>query len=241
MPSDPMYVPVHVGAALAEDPIPGFQRDDEGDSISAQNPRYCELTALYWAWKNLDADYLGLAHYRRHFAGAGERKTLTGAEARELLAKAPVVLPKPRSYFHITTVERHYGDTFDPLHIECLRAALEMAYPRYVDTFNRHMASSKIHLYNMMVMRRDILDAYLLWMFEVLGYAEAGIDFEGLSAFDARVMGRISERMLDTWLDVNGISYVECPLVSMERVRWDKKISGALAAKFLGRKYTKSF
>ena len=116
-----------------------------------------------------------------------------------------------------------------------------MAYPRYVDTFNRHMASSKIHLYNMMVMRRDILDAYLLWMFEVLGYAEAGIDFEGLSAFDARVMGRISERMLDTWLDVNGISYVECPLVSMERVRWDKKISGALAAKFLGRKYTKSF
>lgn len=236
-----MYVPVHVGAALADEPIPGFQRDDEGDNISTENPRYCELTALYWAWRNLDAEYLGLAHYRRQFAGSGERKTLTSAEAHELLKKAPVILPKPRNYFHVTTVEKHYGDTFDPMHIECLRIALGLVYPEYLETFNKRMASSKIHLYNMMIMRRDILDAYLSWMFEVLRYAEAGIDFEGLSAFDARAVGRISERLLDTWIDVNGIAYAECPVVSMEKVRWDKKVTSALAAKFMGRKYTESF
>lgn len=241
MPSDPMYVPVHVGSVLADEVAPGFQRDDEGDNISAENPRYCELTALYWAWKNLDAEYLGLAHYRRHFAGNGERGVLSAEEARELLAKAPVVLPKPRNYFHITTVEKHYGDTFDPLHIECLRMALEMLYPEYVDVFNKHMASSKIHLYNMFIMRRDIYDAYLSWMFEVLRAAEAGIEYDGLTPFEARVMGRISERLLDTWLEVNGVQYVECPLVSMEKVRWDKKIVGALTAKFAGKKYTASF
>ncbi len=241
MPSDPMYLPVHVGSALADEIIPSFQRDDEGDNISAENPRYCELTALYWAWKNLSTDYLGLAHYRRHFAGNGERGTLTSQEVSELLEKAPVVLPKPRNYFHITTVEKHYGDTFDPMHIECLRIALELEYSEYVDAFNKHMASSKIHLYNMFIMRRDCFDAYISWMFKVLRAAEAGIEFDGLTPFEERVMGRISERLLDTWLEVNNVPFVERPLVSMEKVRWDKKIAGALGAKFAGQKYTESF
>ena len=64
MPDDPLYVPLQVGAALNA-PIPGFMRDDAGDAISARNANYCELTGLYWAWKNLDCEYLGLAHYRR--------------------------------------------------------------------------------------------------------------------------------------------------------------------------------
>ena len=75
MPDDEMYLPVHVGAA-GKDSI-GYQRDDEGENISSKNPYFCELTGLYWAWKNLNADYIGLAHYRRHFSNgkkSGDKK-----------------------------------------------------------------------------------------------------------------------------------------------------------------------
>ena len=65
MPKDEMYLPVHVGAEGKDDI--GYQKDNTRDNISVKNPFFCELTGLYWAWKNLDADYIGLAHYRRHF------------------------------------------------------------------------------------------------------------------------------------------------------------------------------
>ena len=60
-----MYVPIQVGAEVKEK-IEGYIQDNTGDNISTKNPYYCELTGLYWAWKNLDADYIGLVHYRRY-------------------------------------------------------------------------------------------------------------------------------------------------------------------------------
>ena len=74
MPTDSMYIPVHVGAFGKENI--GYQRDDEGENISGLNPYFCELTGLYWAWKNLDADYIGLIHYRRYFTASGGGKPL---------------------------------------------------------------------------------------------------------------------------------------------------------------------
>ena len=73
MPKDKMYIPVHVGAEKKKDDDGndlniGYTKDNTGDNISCKNASFCELTGLYWAWKNVDADYIGLAHYRRHFS-----------------------------------------------------------------------------------------------------------------------------------------------------------------------------
>ena len=65
LPDNPIYCPIQVGSALAKIRMPNMLHDDEGDNISEKNPTYCELTAQYWFWKNVDADYLGLCHYRR--------------------------------------------------------------------------------------------------------------------------------------------------------------------------------
>ena len=68
MPQDSMYLPLQVGRALADQDL-GWQGDNTGDNISLKNPYYCELTGLYWAWKNLKADAIGLVHYRRFLRG----------------------------------------------------------------------------------------------------------------------------------------------------------------------------
>lgn len=59
VPGEACYLPTEVGAALHVEPIPGFTPDNTGDNISQKNKSYCELTALYWAWKNLDAEAVG--------------------------------------------------------------------------------------------------------------------------------------------------------------------------------------
>ena len=62
VPENPLLYPVQVGSALAKSHFEGMQRDDEGDNISVKNPEYCELTAQYWAWKNVSCDYYGFFH-----------------------------------------------------------------------------------------------------------------------------------------------------------------------------------
>ena len=52
MPNDMMYLPVQVGAEKKESL--GYARDNEGENISKKNPNYCELTGLYWAWKQME-------------------------------------------------------------------------------------------------------------------------------------------------------------------------------------------
>ncbi len=67
-----VFRPIQVGAAGKESLMEGIYRDDCGDNISDLNPMYCELTAQYWAWKNLDLDYYGFCHYRRYFNFSGQ-------------------------------------------------------------------------------------------------------------------------------------------------------------------------
>ena len=75
VPKSDMFIPLHVGKKGKADL--GFLGDDTGDNISEKNPNYCELTGLYWMWKNLkDADYIGLCHYRRYFVKPKMRNSL---------------------------------------------------------------------------------------------------------------------------------------------------------------------
>jgi hypothetical protein len=70
-PAGDIYLPIQAGKSISGIDL-GIQGDDTGDNISGKNKLYCEMTAVYWAWKNLgslypDLKYIGLCHYRRYF------------------------------------------------------------------------------------------------------------------------------------------------------------------------------
>lgn len=249
MPSDAAYLPIHVGAALNPGACPGFQPDDEGESISSLNASYSELTGLYWLWRNVEADVKGLVHYRRLLGSPDPARrraedpfdrVATGEELRSLVEEGGVLLARRRCYY-IETVYGHYAHTFDAAHFDACRGVLSDMCPEYVPAWDRLMRSRGAHIYNMFAMRADLFDAYCAWLFPVLGELTRRIDSSGMTPFEARWPGRVSERLLDPWLEVNGLGCAELPVVSPEPVDWPAKIGGFLAAKFLGRKYEKSF
>ena len=67
-----LFVPIRCGACFDERENISMLGDDTGDNISEYRNNLCELTVLYWAWKNSDADYIGLSHYRRFFSFSDE-------------------------------------------------------------------------------------------------------------------------------------------------------------------------
>lgn len=249
MPNDPMYLPLHVGAALHPDVCSDMQGDDTGDSISEKNPYLCELTGLYWLWKNVSADYKGLVHYRRHLGSPSFAKrcardrferVVSKDEMVPMLEKTGIVIARHRNYY-IETVYNHYAHTFEAEQFDACRQVLSDTCPEYVPSWDKLMGSKSAHLFNMFVMRSDLFDAYCAWMYPVLFELEERLSPEKYDAFGARYLGRVSERLLDPWLDTNGLSYEELPVVSPEPVDWLSKGKGFLEAKFLGKKYEKSF
>ena len=250
MPTDPVYMPLHVGKALHPELDLGFAGDDTGDNISELNASYSELTGLYWLWKNCDAKYKGLVHYRRHFASPSFTKRLktrdrfdriaSGDEIRSALQTSDILVPKKRNYF-IETVYSHYSHTFDGCQFDETRKILQEQCPENVRAFDDLMASKSAHIFNMFVMSNELFDEYCSWMFPIINELTERIPIEQYDAFGARYPGRVSERLLDVWLTTHGCKYTEIPVISPEPINWWKKGTSFLLAKFVGKKYKKSF
>ena len=234
MPQDSMYLPVQVGAA-GKDSI-GFQRDDEHDNISEKNAGYCELTGLYWAWKNVDADFIGLAHYRRHFSlqkkGDKFDRVLSTQEAEALCAQCPVLVAKRRNYV-IETIYSHYVHAHKKEGPDALIELIDREYPAYSAACHTLFNRTWAHMFNMCVMRKDIFDGYCTWLFEVLGKLEQKLDLTGWNTTEQRVYGFMSEFMLDMYLMTHQISYQEIPVLFMEKQSMVKKALGVVKRKFI--------
>ena len=189
MPKDDMYLPLEVGVDMHGKQT-GYQSDNTGSNISRKNAGFCELTGLYWAWKNLDADYIGLVHYRRHFASrlfnANKQKNiLNSKKANLLLEKCPVILPKKRHYF-IENLYSHYSHTMyiEPLD-EAGKIILEK-FPEYYKQFQLLKHRTSAHMFNMFIMKKEIFDDYCNWLFDILFELEKRIEYDKYDAFHAR-------------------------------------------------------
>ena len=95
-------------------------------------------------------------------------------------------------------------------------------------------------MFNMYIMKKEISDAYCEWLFDILFELEKRCaDFE-CDDFQARFYGRVSELLLDVYLNTNHLEYKEQPLYFVEKEPFFKKLIGFLRAKFFKKKYNKS-
>lgn len=252
MPSDSIYYPLHVGKE-GKEPI-GYPGDNTGDNISDKNPAYCELTGLYWGWKNLECDYIGLAHYRRHFTVRTQhycRKhnkmecVLSGKELEMLIGKYDVILPKKRNYY-IETLYSHYAHTHYKEHLDVTQEIIAEKYPEYLECFERTMKQRSGYMFNMYIMKKELSDQYCEWLFNILFELEKRVDMPELSKFQGRFYGRVSEIIFNCWLNYTleenmNIMYTEIGCIHMEKINWIKKGTAFLKAKFVHKKYEGSF
>ena len=234
MPGDPMYLPLYVGRAGCENHE--YQGDNEGENISRKNPMYCELTGLYWAWKNLRAEYIGLVHYRRHFSGRwqmkSKRERVIGQKQMEAaLQGVDAVVPRKRNYF-IETNYSQYAHAHNIADLDMTREIIEQRCPAYLKAFDCSMKRTCGHRCNMFVMKYDCFCRYCQWLFDILFELEGRIDISSYDSYNARVFGFIGERLLDTWLETEKVSYRELPVLNLERQNWLKKGITFLLRKF---------
>lgn len=228
LPVDPCYVSVHAGAEHSVFSNIAQFRDDTGVNISKMNPFYCELTTLYWFWRNCRAPSVGLSHYRRYFLSEKSGAYLTGAELMALDG-FEVIAPLPRRYF-VINVKDQLSARFGRSYWEILGDSISKVQPNYLKCMDEVGNRTYLHLYNMFIMRWELFDEYMGWLFSVLEEVEHALDVGNTGKLHERMVGHLSERLLDIWLAGNPQARVkEVPVYFVEQQREYRKAIGLLS------------
>ena len=176
----PMCQPIQCGAALSQ-PVKGAVSDNTGDSISAKNREYCELTAHYYAWKNVKADHYGFCHYRRFFCADdsvkypylawGMRPDIPVGDEnhwRHAVSEYDIVVPRSEDMGlsareHYCTSLYHY-----PEDLELFLKILSGHSPQIMPTAERYLSQRRQYFCNMFIMNREDFFEYCGILFPVL-------------------------------------------------------------------------
>lgn len=225
--NDGHYMPVQVGKALSVADL-NIQGDDTGENISRKNPYYCELTALYWAWKNLEkTDYIGLCHYRRYFdftpCHYREKYTIPTAQLgksqrlpalKKLFRRYDIVLPV--SMVFKESLWEHYDNYHIGEDLETLRKVIGDLTPAYLKAFDAVMSrNNKLSGYNMFLTKWETFNDYCEWLFPVLFELEKRIKIPD-DPYQARIFGFMGERLLNVYCRHHRLKVKYYPIVMVD-------------------------
>jgi hypothetical protein len=246
------YLPVHAGKTFSQTDS-GIQGDDEGDNISEKNKRYCELTSLYWAWKNLkNVDYIGLCHYRRYFdfhnkinrfkdletvsPDCFKTLNLTVPDTDRLFGKAGIILAKPK--IHPYSVGTFYCCCHFSKDLKIIESVIKELYPDYLESFMKIIyKNNKSSYYNMFIMKWSDFENYCTWLFSILEKAERMIDTAAYDSLQTRVLAYIAERLLNVYVEKEKMKIKYLPVFLIT----DARRTSAASAFFRPVKYNLSF
>lgn len=159
---------IQVGAELTGERITDFT-DNNGDNISEKNVNYCELTALYWMWKNeliLDdeVDYYGLFHYRRILDVNDRDVYLLKANDVDVILQYPTL--------HEPDISEHHARYIKEEDWEAMLQALSELQPKYAAIFPEVLLQPYFYNYNLIIAKKQVLEDYCTWLFPILERTE---------------------------------------------------------------------
>ena len=225
-PKGESILPMQVGAAHATTRFPNTLHDDEGENISAENPRYCELTAQYWAWKNEDADYYGFCHYRRYFDftdtphkendygeiidsyidsrtiaeyGINDKAIAHAVDGWDIITTP---LNDVRRIGGFSNLKQHW-DADEHLRLNDLRHMYDILcerHPDYKMDADAVLNGRTAAFCNMFIMRKEIFFEYNEWLFPLLDEFAMTTDFSKMDMQATRTVGHLSERLLNIFI-----------------------------------------
>ena len=196
----PFTETIQVGADLTDMDISNL-KDNTGDNVSKRNRDYCEMSAVYWAWKNdKESDYIGLCHYRRRFYADEDMIKGMMEEGYDAIYTLPQITDGGlREEF----VERNYFLT--PEMWELTGEAVGRLSPEYLESWQALPESFFLISYNMFIMRRDIFEEYCTWVFSILEEVDRHYLDRGIQC-DNRYLGYIAELLNTVYVMKNKAS-----------------------------------
>ena len=158
----PTYTtPIQAGAALTDIKMCSL-RDNVGDNISYKNATYCELTALYWLWKNETLpEYVGFNFYSRTFDFNENQLSYILSNGIEAIVPEPAIV----SCIHaLPKIEQQNNRPIENF----LERAIAKTHPDYIDTYcavsNERIAVPS----NIFILHKNIFNDYVKWLFDII-------------------------------------------------------------------------
>lgn len=179
---------VQAGAALSQHKICDLA-DNVGENISIKNRNYSECTVLYWIWKHIkDAQYIGFCQYRRILKLPFDDLAYLDGTGIDIIVTTPTICDCGiKNYFVRRYISKHDWDYM----MEGIKAFDEEYYQTALLYENSYFFSPC----NLLIMKREILDEYCNFAFQVAEYIEEKFQSIGLQRQD-RYMGYLFENLL---------------------------------------------
>lgn len=186
----------------------GYLCDNIGDNISSHNKQFCELTALFWGWKNLDCDISGLCHYRRFFVA----KRFSSAKLCKQILDANKIIKILKNKKIIIPVESYRDPENPKLYLDREKSEQEPQllrleeylcknFPEYTPSVKKFMYGNKISWGNMFISSKEVYDKYCAWVFPILFELEKQFTQEKI--LYPRLMGYFAEILFCIWVHHN--------------------------------------
>ncbi|MBN6049690.1 DUF4422 domain-containing protein [Lactobacillus helveticus] len=225
-----IYKDLLLGADLGNKGNENSLLDNSGVNISSKNKSFCELTGIYWIWKNSNADVVGIDHYRRFFVETNTSKELlTKKSILNALENNDIILPKRnKNVFTGKTAAQFFGNEHDPLVWTLCRDWIKKNTPDYLDDFDWFSREKDGYVFNMFIGKKELLNNYFEWLFLLLFSLEKEIDLSIYDKYNQRMYGFLAERLLNVWVHHNRLKVKEFPVYFTEKPNFREKLKGKL-------------